>query len=225
MYPLQVKPLAQMRIKLNRELGRKNSVEAAASDRTAPGPEKTTPPTDRSATATASGGERPTKAAEGGGRRARSTSRERGGSRERPSSAGERPPGSERGRDRASGSDRERDRTSGLDRDRERASGGSDKERDGVSGLGLERVAVTVERGAAEGERSVRTDRNASGGAGGGRSVSLDRMTIGERSAIARRPEEQQDKPGLALKDRGGEGSERAARLHRSATLVSLLLV
>jgi hypothetical protein len=70
-------------------------------------------------------------------------------------------------------------------------------ERDG----GTERVAVMVER-RSSGERtevrSVRNERPSSGerlpergggGGGGGRSVSLDRMTIAERSAIAKKPD------------------------------------
>ncbi|XP_064814831.1 uncharacterized protein LOC135530430 isoform X2 [Oncorhynchus masou masou] len=67
-------------------------------------------------------------------------------------------------------------------------------ERDGAT----ERVAVMVERrssGERSEVRSVRSERPSSGerlperGGGGGRSVSLDRMTIAERSAIAKKPD------------------------------------
>lgn len=202
---------------MNRELGRKGSTETAPSDRS--GPEKTSSASDRSTATNIPEGDRPNSAAEGAGRK------ERGLSRERPGSAGERLPGSDRELDRSSGLDRERERASGSDRERERDRGpGSERERDRVSGSSSQKVAVTVERDA-EGERTGRTERkHSSGGSGGGRSVSLDKMTIAEKSAITKKVVDPEEKPSLSSKERG-EGSERAAKSDRSATVVSLLLV
>uniref|UniRef100_A0A8C4IS00 E3 ubiquitin-protein ligase RBBP6 n=1 Tax=Dicentrarchus labrax TaxID=13489 RepID=A0A8C4IS00_DICLA len=309
---LQV-PLPQRSIKLNRDLGRRGSTETATSDRALSGSEKTTSTSDRTAAANISEGDRPSSTAEGAGRKERSASAERGVSRERPGSAGERLQGSDREQSRSSGVDRERDRASGSDRDRvdrdrvsgsdrdrvdrdrvsgsdrdrvdrdrvsgsdrdrvdrdrvdrervsgsdrdrvdrdrvsgsdrdrvdrdrvsgsdrdkvsgsdrDRASGSdrdrgtaSDRERDRVSGSGSQKVAVTVERDA-EGERSMRTERkNSGGGSAGGRSVSLDKMTIGEKSAITKKVVDHQEKPSISSKEKG-EGSERAAKSDRSVS-------
>lgn len=204
---------------MNRDLGRKGSTETATSDRTPSDPEKTTSTSDRSTAANTSEGDRPSSTAEGAGRKERSASAERGVSRERPGSAGERQQGSDREQSRSSGQDRERDRTSGSDRDRGIA---SDRERDRVSGSGSQKVAVERD---AEGERSVRTERkNSSGGSAGGRSVSLDKMSIGEKSSVTRRVADHQEKPSVSSKERG-EGSERASKSDRSVAFVSLPLV
>lgn len=214
-FPIQVKPLRK--IKLNRDLGRKGSTETVASDRAPSGPEKTATTSDhRSATASISEGDRPSSTPEGFGRKERSASVERGVSRERPGSAGERLQGSDREEDRSSGVDRERDRASGSDRERDRGLG-SDREKERV--LGSQRVATTVERDA-EGDRSFRMDRkNSSGGSvsASARSVSLDKMTIAEKSA--RRQVDHQDKPSVSSKERG-EGSEQSAKSDRSVLLV-----
>lgn len=214
-----MKPLAQRRIKLNRDLGRKGSTETAVSDRAPSGPEKTISTSDRSAAANICEGDRPSSTAEGSGRKERAASAERGVSRERPGSAGDRLQGSDREQSRSSGLDRERDRASGSDRDRGVA---SDRQRDRVSGS--QKIAVTVERDP-EGERSVRRERkNSSGGSAGGRSVSLDKMTIAEKTAISRSVTDPQEKPSTSSKERG-EGSERSAKSDRSVQFVSLLLV
>lgn len=205
--------MTQRKIKLNRDLGRKSSTETAPPDRAPPGPEKMTSTSDRSAGANTSEADRPSSSAEGAARKERSASAERGVSGERPGSAGERLQGSDREQTRSSGPDRERDRASGSDRDRGMA---SDRERDRVSGSGSHKVAVTVERDA-EGERSGRTERKNSGsgsGSAGGRSVSLDKMTIGEKSAVNRRVTDHHEKPSTSSKDRG-EGSDRAAKSDR----------
>lgn len=201
---------------MNRELGRKGSTETPASDRAPSGPEKTASTSDRSAAANVSEGDRPSSTAEGAGRKERSASAERGVSRERPGSAGERLQGSDRDQNRSSGPDRERDRASGSDRDRDRGVA-SDRERDRVSGSGSQKVAVTVERDT-DGERSARTERKNSGGSAGGRSVSLDKMTIAEKSAVTRK--DHQEKPSISSKERG-EGSDRAAKSNRSVAFVS----
>lgn len=203
-----MKPLRK--IKLNRDLGRKGSTETAASDRAPSGHEKTATTSDhRSAAASTSEEDRPSSTPEEVKRNERSTSVERGVYRERPGSAGERMQGSDKDHDRSSGLDRERDRASGSDKDRDRGLV-SDRERERVSGS--QKVVSTVERDA-EGERSVRTDRrDSSSGIGGGRSVSLDKMTIAEKSA--RRPSEHQDKPSVSSKERG-ERSEQTAKSDR----------
>lgn len=204
-----MKPLRK--IKLNRDLGRKGSTETPASDRAPLVPEKTTT-SDRSTTANISEGDRPSSTPEGTVRKERSASAERGVSRERPGSAGERLQGSDKEQDRSSGLDRARDRASGSDRERDRGLG-SEREKERVSGS--QKMASIVERDA-EGERSVRTDRkNSSGGSGSGRSVSLDKMTIAEKSA--RRQVDHQEKPNVSSKERG-EGTEQAAKSDRSVT-------
>lgn len=207
---------------MNRDLGRKGSTETAPSDRAPSGPEKTTSTSDRSAAAE---GDRPSSTAEGAGRKERSTSAERGASKERPGSAGERLQGSDREQKRSSGQDRERDRASGSDRDRGMASDRErERERDRVSGSGSQKVAVPVEKDT-EGEGSVRTERkNSNDGSAGGRAVSLDKLTIGEKSAVTKKVADHQEKPSISSKERG-EGSERAAKSDRSVTFVSLLLV
>lgn len=221
-----MKPLTQRRIKLNRDLGRKGSTETPPSDRAPSGPEKTPSTSDRSAAANVSEGDRASSAAEAAGRKERSASAERGVSRERPGSAGDRPQGSDREQSRTSGQDRERDR--GSDRDRERGTAserdrerGTPSERDRERGTpsdrdrerdrGSQKIAVTVERDP-EAERSVRTERKNSGS--GGRSVSLDKMTIAEKSSTSRSSTEPQEKPSTSSKERG-EGSERSAKSHR----------
>ncbi|AWP05381.1 putative E3 ubiquitin-protein ligase RBBP6-like [Scophthalmus maximus] len=207
-------PLAQRRIKLNRDLGRRGSTETAVLDRAPMGPEKTASTSDRSAASNISDGDRSSCTTESAGRKERSASAERRAAfRERPGSAGERPQASDREQDRPSGLDRERDRASGSDRDRGL---GSDRERDRASGSSSQKVAVT-ERDA-DGERSVRTERKSSiGGGGGGRSVCLDKVTIGEKSAVTRTPTDHQEKPSVSSKERG-EGSERAAKSDRSVS-------
>lgn len=208
-----MKPLTHRRIKLNRDLGRKGSTETLASDRAPSGPEKMTSTSDRSASANISEGERPSSAAEGAGRKERSASAERGVTRERPRSAGDRQQDSDREQNRSSGLNRERDRASGSDRERDRGIA-SDRERDRVSGSGSQKVAVTVERDS-EGEKSVRTERKDSGSGGAvGRSVSLDKITIGEKTAITRRMGDHQEKPNISSRERG-EGSDRAAKSSR----------
>ncbi len=208
--------MTHRRIKLNRDLGRKGSTETAVSDRALSGPEKMTSTSDQSVPANVSEGERPSSTAEGAGKRDRASSAERGASL-RPGSAGERTQGSDREQNRSLGPDRERDRAPGSDRDRGVA---SDRERDRVTSSGSQKVAVTVERDT-EGERLVRTERKNSGsGSAAGRSVSLDKMTIGEKSAVNRRVTEHHEKPCISSKERV-EGSERAAKSDRSATFVS----
>ncbi|XP_034443294.1 E3 ubiquitin-protein ligase RBBP6-like [Hippoglossus hippoglossus] len=138
-------PLAQRRIKLNRDLGRKGSTETSASDRAPLGPEKMSSTSDRSASSSVSEGDRSNSTTEGAGRKELSASAERRASRERPGSAGERLPGSDREQDRVSGPDRDRDRVSGSDRDRGVGSE-RERERDRVSGSSSQKVAATAER-------------------------------------------------------------------------------
>lgn len=112
-------------------------------------------------------------------------------------------------------------------------------ERDG----GMERVAVMVERrssGERSEVRSVRSERPSSGerlperGGGGGRSVSLDRMTIAERSAIVKKPDvtrerteseytppTERERPAESSKERERPASaktDRSSSRERSAT-------
>lgn len=212
---------------MNRDLGRQSNIQSA-SDRAPSGPENTTSISERSAGASISSheGDRPCSNTEGLGRKGRSRSAERGISRERPGSAGERLQGSDREQDRSTGldRDRERERDRDRDRDRDRGSGSerSERERDRgvVSSRESERVsssqkpAVTVDKDA-EGEKLARTERkNSTGGSVGGRSVSLDKLTIGEKSA--RRQSDHPDKPSSSSKEK--EGSERAAKSDRSVT-------
>ena len=83
-----------------------------------------------------------------------------------------------------------------------------------------QKVPVTAERDG-ERERSARTERRtSSGGSGGGRSVCLDKVTIGEKSATTRTPDHQ-EKPSVSSKERS-EGSDRNMKSDRS---VALLLV
>ncbi|KAJ3614340.1 hypothetical protein NHX12_017914 [Muraenolepis orangiensis] len=298
---LQVKPMAPRRIKLNRDLGVKNSTEGPSSDKAPAGPEKTSSSTDKASSGNVPTGERPPRGPEVAGRRERSVSRERGGSRERPAGSGrerdramgldrerERVPGSERDRitgsdrdlgmdrerdrmsrsdrdrdrvsdrdrDRISGSDRDRDRLFGSDRERDRIPGsdrerdripGSDKGRERAPGSGkerdrahgpdreqgpssdsdrhrekasapaAERMAVTVERDASEGQRSVKTHKS-DPGVGIARSVSLDKMTIGERSAISKKPAEQAEKTRRPSKETDGEAVEKGPKTDRGVS-------
>ena len=210
-------PLAQRRIKLNRDLGRKGSTETSASDRAPLGPEKMSSTSDRSASSSVSEGDRSNSTSEGAGRKELSASAERRASGERPGSAGERLQTSDREQDRVSGPDGDRDRVSGSDRDR---GVGSERERkrDGVSGL---KVAATAERDA-DRERSARTERRtSSGGSGGGWSVCLDKLTIGEKSTTTRTPKDHQEKLSVSSKERS-EGSERAAKSERFQTSISM---
>lgn len=196
-------------IKLNRDMGRRGSTETASLDDPS-SHEKNTSSSDRSASASVSEGERLSSTAEGARRKEPSSSVERGVSRERPGSAGEGQRISDREQDRSSGLARERER-SGSDRDR---SQGSDRDKDRVSGSGSQKASATSERDA-EVERASRTERkNPNGASGGGRSVSLDKMTIGEKSAITRRLADHQEKPRASSKERG-EGSERAVKSDR----------
>lgn len=191
---------------MNRDLGRRGSTDRAPSDRT--GPEKITSTSDRSAASFE--GDRVRSTLEGVDRKERSTSAERAVSRERPGSAGERRHGSNREHDRSSGQDRERDRPSGSDRDRGRDLG-SDRDTDKVSGSGSQKAAVNKDT---EGEKSVKIEHKTStGGGGGGRSVSVDKMTIGEKSAITKKMVDQ-EKPSIASKEKGN-GSERITKSDR----------
>lgn len=206
----QIKPLTQRRIKLNRELGRKSSTETTGSDRATLAPEKTSSTSERSTSAHASNVERPSSNAESFGRKERSSSTGRGVSRERPGSAGDRQHDSDREQSRSSRPSRERDR----ERDKNTV---SDKERDRTSGSSSQRAPVTLERDS-EGERSLKTERKSSGsGAGEGRAVSLDNVTIGEKSVITRRIVDHQEKPNASSKERV-EGSDRTAKSNRSVT-------
>lgn len=64
----------------------------------------------------------------------------------------------------------------------------------------------------------MKTERKSSGsGAGVGRAVSLDNVTIGEKSAITRRMVDHQEKPNASSKERV-EGSDRTAKSNRSVT-------
>lgn len=216
------KPLRK--IKLNRDLGRRRSIERAPSDRTHSGPEKTT-------------------TSEGAVRKKRSTSAESGISRERPGSAGERchgsnreqdrerdrPSGSDKGRERDKVSDRERDKVS--DRERDNVSDKekdkvSVKERDKVSDREKDKVSVSGSQKAAvskgtEGKKLVKTEQNKStGGSGGGRSVSVDKMTIGEKSAITRKLTDN-EKPSVSSKE-SEDGSERVTIHDRLLCLYSV---
>ena len=206
-------PLAQRRIKLNRDLGRKGSTETSASDRAPLGPEKMSSTSDRSASSSVSEGDRSNSTSEGAGRKELSASAERRASRERPGSAGERLQGSDREQDRVSGPDRDRDRVSGSDRDRG-AGSERERERDRVSGSSSQKAAATAERDG-DRERSTRTERRtSSGGSGGGRSVCLDKLTIGEKSTTTKTPSDHQEKPSVSSKERS-EGSERSAKSDR----------
>lgn len=192
---------------MNRDLGRKSSTETVSSDRPHPGPEKTASTSDRSAAANVSEGDKLGNATERAGKKESlsSSSAERGVSRERPGSAGE----------RHHGSDRERDRPPGSDRDRDL---GSDRERDRASASGVHKAVADRDT---EGERSGRTERKNSGsGSGGGRSVSLDKMTIAEKSAISRRPTDHQEKPNASSKERE-EGSDKIGKSDRLLHLFS----
>ncbi|XP_037545647.1 E3 ubiquitin-protein ligase RBBP6 isoform X2 [Nematolebias whitei] len=241
--PLDIqKPLRK--IKLNRDLGRRRSIERAPSDRTQSGPEKTT-------------------TSEGAVRKERSASAERGISRERPGSAGDRchgsnreqdrerdrPSGSDKGRERDKVSDRERDKVSDRERDkvsdrerdkvsdreRDKVSDRerdkvSDREKDKVSDREKEKVSdrekdkvsvsgsqkASVSKGT-ESKKLIKTEQNKStGGSGGGRSVSVDKMTIGEKSAITRKLTDH-EKPSVSSKE-SGDGSERVTTHDRSTS-------
>ncbi|MEQ2211289.1 hypothetical protein XENOCAPTIV_021235, partial [Xenoophorus captivus] len=186
--PLVDVPKPMRRIKLNRDLGRRGSSEAAPSDRTQSSSEKSSSGSDRSAAAHGSEGDRRKSTSEGAGRKEPSTSADRGVSRERPSGAG----------------------------DRHR---GSDRERDKPSGSGQQKVSEDRED---DGEKFGKAERkNPSSGSGVGRSVSVDKMTIGEKSAICRKLADQ-EKPSVSSKERTG-GSERDAKSDRLLCL-SLLL-
>ena len=74
---------------------------------------------------------------------------------------------------------------------------------------------VTVERDAAEPQRSVKTDKSDPGAGGAARSVSVDKMTIAERSAIARKPAEPAEKTRRPSKEKDAEASEKGAKADR----------
>ncbi|XP_038141234.1 E3 ubiquitin-protein ligase RBBP6-like [Cyprinodon tularosa] len=188
------------RIKLNRDLGRRGSSETAPSDKTS---EKSSSGSDRSAAAHGSEGDRHKSTSEAGGRKEPSTSVDKVVTRERPSSAGDRHRGSDREqvkeRDRPSGSDRDRD--SGFNRERERPSGSGNQK--------------TSDDRDEEADKVVKAERkNPSSGSSAGRSVSVDKMTIGEKSASSREVVDQ-EKPSVSSKERA-DGSERAAQSDRS---------
>ncbi|XP_060939390.1 E3 ubiquitin-protein ligase RBBP6-like, partial [Limanda limanda] len=160
--PLMDLPVGRRMIKLNRDLGRKGSTETSASDRAPSGPEKISSTSDQSASSSVSEGDRSNSTTEGAGRKERSASGERRASRERPGSAGERLPGSDREQDRVSGPDRDRDRVSGSDRDRGVGSE-RERERDQVSGSSSQKAAATAERdGDSESSRSTQETKRSS---------------------------------------------------------------
>lgn len=184
------------KIKLNRDLGRRGSSEAAPSDRSQSGTEKSSSGSDRSAALHGLEGDRHRSTSEGAGRKETSASADKGASRERPGSAGDRQRGSDRERDR------ERDRPPASDRDKE---SGSNRDRD--------RPRASEDRDE-EGEKEVKTERkNPSSGSGAARSVSVDKMTIGEKSAFCKKLADQ-EKPSGSCKERM-EGAERAAKPDR----------
>ena len=76
-------------------------------------------------------------------------------------------------------------------------------------------MAVTVERDAADGQRLVKTDKSDSGGGAVGRSVSVDKMTIAERSAIARKTAEPAEKARRSSKEKDAESSEKGPKTDR----------
>lgn len=180
------------KIKLNRDLGRRGSSEAAPSDRSQSGSEKSSSGSDRSAALHGLEGDRHRSTSEGASRKETSASVDKGASRERPSSAGDRQRVSDRERDRLPASDRDKESGSNRNRDRPRASEDRDE----------------------EGEKEVKTERKApSSGSGAARSVSVDKMTIGEKSAFCKKVADQ-EKPSGSCKERM-EGAERAAKPDR----------
>lgn len=179
------------RIKLNRDLGRRGSSETAPSDRTQSGSEKSSSISDRSAAAHGSEGDRHKIPSEGAGRKEPASSVYGGVSRERPGSAGDRHRASDRE------PERERDRPSASDRDRDKS-----------TWSGQQKGSEDREE---EGEKFIKAERKtSSNGNGVGRSVSVDKMTIGEKSAICRKLEDQ-EKPNVSSK----ECTERAAKSDR----------
>ena len=75
-------------------------------------------------------------------------------------------------------------------------------------------MAMTVERDAADGQRLVKTDKSDPSG-GVARSVSVDKMTIAERSAIARKPAEPAEKTCRPSKETDSEASEKGPKTDR----------
>ncbi|XP_061882581.1 E3 ubiquitin-protein ligase RBBP6-like [Entelurus aequoreus] len=150
--------------------------------------------------------------------------RDKGSDRDREKISGsdrdrEKTSGADRDREKTSGSDRDREKTSGSDRDREKTSSsdrnrtvGSDKERDRVSGSASQKVSVSAGKEAEASDKSHKIERKNSGGSGSGRSVCLDKMTIGEKSAISKK----QERPSSSSKER--EATEKVPKSDRTVS-------